>query len=417
VRRLVVAGVAVLLSMSACSTEPADTSVPVVPTAVSSSTSTEGGPAGTGIPDVTTAPPESTTAAPEPATTIAVDATRLRLVPVADGFEQPVFFTESRGRSFVVDQPGVIWEVTASGDVSTFLDIRDRVGFGGEQGLLGLAFHPEYGGVVYVDYTARDGRTVVSEFTIPDGSSVPDPATERVVVEVPQPAANHNGGMIAFGPHGDLWIGMGDGGGANDRYGNGQRGDTLLGAMLRLSVEPGSSAQGSERNGAFASPEIAAIGLRNPWRFSFDGETLWIADVGQGDIEEVNRVSADTPGLNFGWPLYEGSACFAGPCDGVDAANRPLTWPVHEYGHDEGCSVTGGYVYRGSALPQLDGHYFFSDWCGGFIRSIAPDGAVVDWTEQTGPVASVTSFGRDERGEIYVVSGQGTVYRVVAADG
>ncbi|MEN8114163.1 MAG: PQQ-dependent sugar dehydrogenase, partial [Actinomycetota bacterium] len=140
---------------------------------------------------------------------------------------------------------------------------------------------------------------------------------------------------------------------------------------------------------------------------------VWIADVGQGDVEEINRVSVEGFDDNFGWPLYEGTDCFAGPCTGVDVEGRVLSEPVHEYRHDEGCSITGGYVYRGSAMPQLDGHYFFSDWCTGFIRSLAPDGSVHDWTEGTGTVPAVTSFGRDESGEVYVVSGEGTIYRLV----
>jgi hypothetical protein len=206
---------------------------------------------------------------------------------------------------------------------------------------------------------------------------------------------------------------MGDGGASNDKYGNGQNEGTLLGSMLRIVVGPEIETYDITRNRAFDSPEIWAIGLRNPWRFSFDSENLWIADVGQGDVEEINRESMEDGGLNFGWPLYEGTDCFAGPCDGVDASGRVLSVPVHEYRHDEGCSITGGYVYRGSAIPQLDGHYFFSDWCTGFIRSIAPDGSVHDWTDGTGTVAGASSFGRDDEGEIYVVSAGGTVYRIV----
>ena len=162
----------------------------------------------------------------------------------------------------------------------------------------------------------------------------------------------------------------------------------------------------------FAAPEIWAIGLRNPWRFSFDGDQIWIADVGQGEVEEIDSVSTDARGLNFGWPIYEGSECLAGPCNPIG-----LTFPLIEYRHDEGCSVTGGYVYRGTAIPQLDGHYFYSDWCSGFLRSIAPDGAVHDWTDGTGKLAQVSSFGRDEAGEVYVVSAAGAVYRIVETSG
>lgn len=337
----------------------------------------------------------------------------LRLEPVADGFEQPVFYTTVGERGFVVDQPGVIWAVEPGADPVVFLDIRKRVKFKGEQGLLGLAFHPDHPDLFYVDYVAKNNNTVISEFTISGGLG--DPDSERTILEIRQPAKNHNGGMIAFGPEGDLWIGMGDGGGANDRYGNAQRDDTLLGAMLRIRVGPGIESYETPPHFDFRSREIWAIGLRNPWRFSFDFDTggIWIADVGQGDVEEVNREEIEDLGLNFGWPIYEGTDCFAAHCDGVDASLRVLSFPVYEYRHDEGCSITGGYVYRGDAIPQLDGHYFFSDWCSGFIRSIAPDGTVHDWTDRTGNVAAVTSFGRDDSGEIYVVSGAGTIYRIV----
>ncbi len=370
----------------------------------------------------TTAPEEvltTTTLAPgEPVpTTLPWADTALRLEPVADGFEQPVFYTTVSGRGFVVDQPGVIWATEPGVDPEVFLDIRKRVKFGGEQGLLGLAFHPDHPELLYVDYTAKNNDTVVAEFTIE--GRVADPNSERKILEIPQPAKNHNGGMIAFGPTGDLWIGMGDGGGANDRYGNGQRDDTLLGAMLRIKVGPEIETYKTPPFFDFAAREIWGIGLRNPWRFSFDFDTesIWIADVGQGDVEEVNRNEIEDLGLNFGWPLYEGTDCLAGPCDGVDASLRVLTFPVYEYRHDEGCSITGGYVYRGDAIPQLDGHYFFSDWCSGFIRSIAPDGTMHDWTDRTGNVAAVTSFGRDDSGEIYVVSGAGTIYRIVEDQG
>jgi glucose/arabinose dehydrogenase len=254
----------------------------------------------------------------------------------------------------------------------------------------------------------------VSEFTASGDPLIADSDSERVILVIPQPAGNHNGGMIAFGPRGDLWIGMGDGGGSNDTYGNGQSEDTLLATLLRIRVGPGLEPYGLVEPQGFVTPEIWAIGLRNPWRFSFDGDQIWIGDVGQSDVEEINRESTDAIGANFGWSVYEGTACFAGPCDSGGLVDGSLAvTPVHEYRHDEGCSVTGGYVYRGEGIPQLDGHYFFSDWCSGFIRSIAPDGSVHDWTDGTGTVAQVVSFGRDEAGEVYVVSAAGTIYRIV----
>jgi glucose/arabinose dehydrogenase len=338
--------------------------------------------------------------------------TTLRLQTVADGFERPVFFTSSRGYDYVVEQPGRIWVLVDGDEPQVVLDIRDRVAYGGERGLLGLAFHPDHAGILYVNYIQNDGATVVSAFTFEGAPPTANPASERVILRVPQPSGNHNGGMIAFGPEGDLWIAMGDGGGSNDRYGNGQNDGTLLGAMLRIEVGPGVVPYSVIDDMGFAAPEIWAIGLRNPWRFSFDGDRIWIADVGQGEIEEIDSATTDDRELNFGWPIYEGSECLAGPCnpDG-------LTFPTFEYGHDEGCSVTGGYVYRGTAMPHLAGHYFFSDWCAGFLRSIAPDGTVHDWTDGTGKLTQVSSFGRDEAGEVYVVSSTGTVSRIVEAAG
>jgi putative cell wall-binding protein len=343
-----------------------------------------------------------------------LDDTTLGLQVVADGFERPVFFTTHGEHGFVVDQPGRIWGFGRTGDPEVVLDIRDRVASGGERGLLGLAFHPDYGDLFYVNYTrSGDGATVVSEFAISGDPPIADLDSERVILVVSQPAPNHNGGMLAFGPRGDLWIGMGDGGSANDGSGNAQRGDTLLGSLLRIRVGPGLDPYGVVEPHRYAAPEIWAIGLRNPWRFSFDEDLIWIADVGQDAVEEVDRESTDDLGLNLGWPIYEGSECNTGPC----GTNSGFAVPAYEYRHDEGCSITGGYVYRGSAIPQLDGHYFFSDWCSGFIRSIGQDGVVHDWTDGTGPVDRVSSFGRDDAGEVYVVSATGTVYRIVDTTG
>ncbi|MGB5534014.1 MAG: PQQ-dependent sugar dehydrogenase [Acidimicrobiia bacterium] len=402
--------IAVLLVAAACTSEPAPRTVPSSTPSPSSTpanpeTTTTTEPAGSAS-TTTTVASESTT------TTLPIGETALALEAVAEGFEQPVFFTSSRDRPYVVDQPGRIWALVDGGDPVIVLDITDRVSFGGEQGLLGLAFHPEHAELLYVNYTRGDGTTVVSEFTMGGEPPIADPDSERIILEIPQPAGNHNGGMIAFGPQGDLWIGMGDGGAADDRFGNGQRDDTLLGAMLRIRVDPGVDPYTVVEGLGFTAPEIWAIGLRNPWRFSFDGDQIWIADVGQGAVEEINAESTEDRSLNFGWPIYEGTECFAGPCDSDD-----LVEPLYEYRHDEGCSVTGGYVYRGSMIPQLDGHYFFSDWCSGFIRSIAPDGVVYDWSEGIGALSQVSSFGRDESGEVYVVSAGGTVYRIVESQG
>lgn len=307
----------------------------------------------------------------------------------------------------MVEQPGRIW-VFDGAEPSLFLDISEPVSSGGERGLLGLAFHPEHDDLLYMNYTGLDGATRIVEYRFDEAGA--DPSSGRELLRIAQPARNHNGGMIAFGPDGHLWVAMGDGGGSNDRFGNGQRGDTLLAAMLRLVVGPDITPYGVAEDYGFEAAEVWAIGLRNPWRFSFDGREVWIGDVGQDAFEEVNRVSVDERGLNFGWPLHEGFSCFRGGslCDAAD-----LIPPVYDYRHPEGCSISGGYVYRGRAIPQLNGHYFFSDYCAGFLRSIAPSGEVFDWTEQTGTVSDVTSFGLDIDGELLVISANGTVYRVV----
>ncbi len=390
------AGVALLVA--ACTAgEPAPTTTAAPPSTTATTTTT-------------TAPPQTTTTSTTttPTTTIPAAETRMAVEAVVGGFGQPVLALAHEGRLFVVDQPGLIWVVDGD-DPEVFLDIREPVLFGGERGLLGLAFHPEYPDLFYVNYTDLNGATRIVEYRYDDPGVLP--ASARTVLRIGQPARNHNGGGIAFGPDGSLWIGMGDGGGSDDRYGNGQRGDTLLATMLRIEVGPDVEPYGVAGDYGFEAAEVWAIGLRNPWRFAFDGRDLWIADVGQNAREEINRVSVDDRGLNFGWPLFEGFDCYRGGsrCDDP----TPYTAPVHQFRHPEGCSVTGGYVYRGSAMPQLAGHYFFSDWCGGFIRSIAPDGEVFDWTGQTGTISRVTSFGVDTDGELLVVSGSGTVYRLV----
>jgi glucose/arabinose dehydrogenase len=294
------------------------------------------------------------------------------------------------------------------------LDIREDVTFSGEQGLLGLAFHPQFrdNRLAYVNYVDRSQETVIAQYEIANG--VFDNASRQTVLTIEQPARNHNGGMIAFGPDGHLWIGMGDGGFANDRLNNAQDAQTLLGAMLRIdvggveAVPYGIPTDNPFHDGVNGAPEIWAIGLRNPWRFSFDGDQVWIADVGQNDIEEVNTVRASQPGLDFGWPTMEGTACFrSSTCDATGTVQ-----PVAEYRHDEGCSITGGYVYRGEAIPQLKGHYFFSDFCSGFLRSYSEASGIFDWTDMVGQTPSVSGFGIGSDGELYIISHAGTVYRL-----
>jgi len=349
----------------------------------------------------------------------------LALERVADGLQLPVFLThagDGSGRAFVVEKAGVVRILAAGALLPTpFLDIRDRVGSSGfEQGLLGLAFHPTYpaNGRFFVYYTGAQGQSVLSRFQVSGDPNLADPASETVLLTVPQPAANHNGGMIAFGPDGFLYIGLGDGGAANDRFANGQNLGTLLGALLRLEVDVGQP-YGVPGDNPFldvpgARPELWAYGLRNPWRFSFDRTNgdLYIADVGQGQYEEVNWQAASSPGgENYGWPILEGTHCF----ERDDCSTEGLQLPVAEYDHDQGCSVTGGYVYRGAAYPALGGAYFYGDYCSGRIWALGRDGSG-RW--QSAPLLdsglSISSFGEDEAGELYVLDlNGGAVYRLV----
>jgi len=353
---------------------------------------------------------------------------------VAGGFEKPLFVThagDGSGRLFVVEQPGRIRIVTDGTVAETpFLDITDRVGSSGnEQGLLGLAFAPDHAtsGAFYVDYTDADGNTVVSRFTanVSDAASAADPASEEVILTQEQPYPNHNGGDLAFGPDGFLYISLGDGGSQGDPNGNGQNLGTWLGKILRIdpSQPNGETPYAIPASNPFADtqgalPEIAFYGLRNPWRFSFDRETgdLWIGDVGQNTYEEIDflpAAEAAAGGQNFGWNIKEGDACYnAETCD-----DTGLTVPVFVYSHEEGgCSVTGGYVYRGSAVPSLVGTYLCADYCSGLVWGIGPDGSggfAVSTPVESG--LSISSFGQDEAGELYVTDiGGGGVHRLTA---
>jgi glucose/arabinose dehydrogenase len=310
-----------------------------------------------------------------------------------------------------------------------FLDIADRISAGGERGLLGLAFAPTFAadGRFFVNYTDRDGNTVVSEFRAPDpAADRADPDSERVLLRIDQPFANHNGGALATGPDGLLWIATGDGGSGGDPLGNGQDLRTLLGKLLRIDPRPaGGEPYGIPADNPFvgraggrkeARAEIWAYGLRNPWRFSFDRATgdLWVGDVGQGAIEEVDRWEAAAPaGPNFGWDTMEGSACFD-PAEGCDRAG--LVLPVAEYGHDRGCSITGGYVYRGAAVSGLAGTYLYADYCAGTIWGLEAAAGSPAPTVLLDSGLAVASFGEDEAGELYVIDlAGGRLYRVVEA--
>lgn len=351
----------------------------------------------------------------------AVAAQGIAIAPIPGPFDQPVFVTAPAGdpRLFIVDQPGRIWIVKDGKRLDTpFLDITSDVGFGGERGLLGLVFHPDYGanGRFFVDYTNRAGDTQVVAFEVSSDPDRSDAASATTVLSVEQPARNHNGGWLAFGPDGYLYIGMGDGGGGGDTYRNGQNRETLLGAILRIDVDAGEPYTIPPINpfaGGGGAPEIFLYGLRNPWRADFDGDDLYIADVGQSAWEEISVIGIDNAGANLGWPIMEGSHCFRR----LGCGRADLVPPIHEYSHRDGCSITGGFVYRGDAIPALVGHYLYSDYCAGFLRSFRYEGGVVqdttDWTEAVGTLGQVTSFGEDGFGELYVTVIDGPVYKIV----
>jgi glucose/arabinose dehydrogenase len=350
------------------------------------------------------------------------EPTQLTLELVASGLSSPVFLTSPANdqRLFVVEQAGRI-RIIQNGQLleTPFLDIRSRIASGGERGLLGLAFHPNYStnGFFYVNFTDLAGHTRVERFTVGAGTpNVANATSSKLIITINQPYANHNGGMVAFGPDRKLYIGMGDGGSGGDPQGHGQNLTTLLGDMLRIDVDAGDPYSIPADNPYAASTqarrEIWASGLRNPWRFSFDRADgmLYVADVGQGQYEEINAVPASQAGINYGWVIMEGAHCYpADPC-----TRTGLTLPVHEYTHSDGCSVTGGYVYRGSRIPGLAGLYFYSDYCTGFLKSFRlRNGTAEDHrTWNVGSIGSVLSFGEDAGGELYILTANGRVHRI-----
>ncbi|MPZ68352.1 MAG: glucose dehydrogenase [Actinobacteria bacterium] len=340
---------------------------------------------------------------------------RIKLQPVASGFESPLLVTnagDGSGRLFVVEQTGRIKTVSRKGRVSAevFLDVSDRIVAGGEQGLLGLAFEPDYAdnGRFYVNYTDVSGDTIVARYQVSNDPKRADPGSAEVILTVDQPYSNHNGGHLAFGPDGYLYVGLGDGGSGGDPHGNGQNPDTLLASILRLDVS-GSSGYDIPGDNPFAggggngggAPEVWAYGLRNPWRFAFDRVTghLWIGDVGQEEFEEIDRAPAGASGLNFGWNVTEGNACYgSSSCD-----TGGLEPPVTQYTHADGCSVTGGHVYRGERYPVLTGGYLFADYCSGLLWVIEAKGHRGDPKLALETGRSVSSFGESEDGELFLV--------------
>jgi glucose/arabinose dehydrogenase len=381
----------------------------------------------------------------------------ISLNPVASGLIAPVYVTnagDNSGRLFVVEQTGVI-RIVHNGNLLTkpFLDISDRVRFNGEEGLLSLAFPPGYTqkGYFYVYYTLKgETNNQVSRFHLTSDSNVADPSSEEQILFLNHPNfENHNGGLLVFGPDGYLYIGTGDGGSGGDPHENAQNLGSMLGKLLRIDTE---YAWGHKPNGSTLSylpilfnstqappgppykipannpfvgqsgahPEIWALGLRNPWRYSFDRQTqdLFIADVGQGDWEEVDFQPAGSQGgENYGWNIYEGKHCYP---PGTLNCTPPANYlpPVWEYNHgpndSTGCSITGGYVYRGAAYPAMQGIYFYGDYCSRTIWGLQFDGN--QWVSQelkTAP-GSITSFGEDQAGELYLTSSNGVVYQVVS---
>lgn len=349
----------------------------------------------------------------------------LALAPfVTSGLTSPVFLTQplNDGRMFVVEQPGRI-RVVRNGvlQATPFLDITGRVLSGGERGLLSVAFHPQYATnrFFYVYFTGPNGEIRIERFTATANPEVADPATAKLIISIPHSEfGNHNGGLVAFGPDGMLWMAPGDGGGGGDPLQNGQNYNSLLGSMVRIDVNAGDPYAIPPNNPfvgmAGRRPEIWAKGLRNPWRFSFDATSglLYIADVGQNAREEINADSYAVGGANYGWPIMEGAACFSAPCD-----QTGYMMPVLDYLNDEDCAVTGGYVYRGSEIDGLQGNYLYSDYCGGWLKSFRYSTGVAvdrrDWGITR--VGNVPSFGVDYAGEVYMIAGSG-IYKIVEGD-
>jgi glucose/arabinose dehydrogenase len=389
-------------------------------------TGTTGSPGSTGtsVPGAATTTPgngSSTTGSVDPLQAV-------RLETVAQDFRQPTVLTAPVGddRLFIAQRVGVIRILDADRQMlePAFLDISDRVLANGiEQGLLGLAFHPDYAsnGRFFVYYTDREGRRQLSEFQVSvSDPNLVSPDTERVLFEFEQPPdatdIRHYAGQLSFGPDGYLWVSLGDGADSRDQ---GQDPNTLFGTVSRIDVDNGDPYGIPPENPFVAgggAPEVWAYGLRNPWRFSIDpvDGLIYIADVGHADQEEINVLPIDEGGFNLGWSDVEGTRCFH--VQDCDLAN--YTAPVLTYSHADGCSVTGGFVYRGNEIPELVGTYFYSDWCSQWIKSFRyVDGQVteeIDWSDDLGQIGQINSFGLGGDGELYAVTHDGVVARFVA---
>jgi len=415
-----------LFILASCVPQPSATSTstpepPSIPTAVAATVEPSSTPSATNTVAPTLEPTlPSVLTLPDPAGTT--------WTVVKNGLQRPVNLAnaaDGSSRLFILEQQGVV-RVLLNNEIlaAPFLDIQDRVGRNGnEQGLLGIAFHPDFknNGFFFVDYTDLNGNTVISRFNAalnePPASQTADPASEQILLQIGQPYSNHNGGQIVFGPDGMLWIGMGDGGGKGDPNGNGQSLQTLLGKILRIDVDHGSP-YAIPADNPFASgggqPEIWAYGLRNPWGLSFDALAgdLYIADVGQSNWEEVNflLVNFSAAPANFGWNLLEGAHPYK---NGGQTTPENYIAPVFEYGHGPECSITGGAVYRGKLLPEFYGVYLFGDYCSGAIWGmVRSDGQNWQAEKLFQTSAKISSFGVDEVGELYFVDLSGTLYRL-----
>ena len=408
------AATSVVTPAAATPPAPAPTPTPVPePTPTSS-------PAPTPTPSPAPAPTPTPTPTPPPLRGLAADV-------IVGGLVRPVYAGhagDGSGRLFVIEKEGRI-RIVANGQLapSPFLDITGIVSSrANERGLLGLAFHPDYAsnGRFFVNYTQLRGATVIAEYRVSADPDRADPRSAQVMLTQAQPFANHNGGMVAFGPDGMLYVGLGDGGAAGDPQNHGQRLDTWLGTLLRLDVsEPGVYRVPSDNpfvGVPEARAEIWAYGLRNPWRFSFDRATgdLYIADVGQNSYEEIDFAPASSTGAeNYGWKLMEGFSCFVE--GSPDCNSLRFTDPIAVYGRDGGCSVTGGYVYRGAAHPALVGAYVFGDYCSGNVWTLRRDTSGTWQMTLQGEIdARITSFGEDEAGELYITDDAGRLLRLRA---
>ena len=367
----------------------------------------------------TVLPPTETPINPPPDATTFPNPDNYVWETVVSGLERPVDIQHAGDeRLFIIEKVGRI-RILQNGQLIDFpyLNITDRVGSGGnEQGLLGLAFHPNYAetGLFFVNYTDKGGDTVIARYRVTADPNIGDPSSEVILLQAKQPFGNHNGGGLDFGPDGYLYIALGDGGSAGDPLGYGQSLDTWLGKILRIDVDTIEPPYGVPSDNPFSDiqrSEIWAYGLRNPWRISFDSATgdLYIGDVGQGQWEEINFVPAGAPGgINFGWKYFEGTHGY----DGAPPQGVQFEPPVAEYDHGQGCSVTGGYVYRGT-MPEWNGIYLYGDYCSGTVWGLIRSGG--GWQAQAlfGAVGSITSFGQDQSGEVYIATDSGQILRLV----